>query len=113
MTVDRTIEYLQGLLRELRALPQETEWVEFKQDYYDPQDIGEYISALSNSATLCGKAAGYLVWGIENRDHKIVGTSFRPKKEKKAMKSLKTGCSGFLLLKFISAFMNLKKKKLI
>ena len=28
MTTDRTIEYLQGLLRELCALPGETEWVE-------------------------------------------------------------------------------------
>ncbi|MDD3888838.1 MAG: hypothetical protein PHT79_09365 [Syntrophomonadaceae bacterium] len=39
---------LERLLDELRALPHETEWVEFKQDRYDPQEIGEYISALSN-----------------------------------------------------------------
>lgn len=60
MTVDRTTEYLRGLLRELCALPKETEWVEFKENNDDPQEIGEYISALSNSSALCGKAAAYL-----------------------------------------------------
>lgn len=26
----------------------ETQWLEFKENYASPQDIGEYISALSN-----------------------------------------------------------------
>lgn len=78
MTVDRTTEYLRGLLRELCALPKETEWVEFKENNDDPQKIGEYISALSNSSALCGKAAAYLVWGINNKTHEIVGTKFKP-----------------------------------
>ena len=43
-------DYLVGFLRELCKLPQETEWVEFKENDADPQDIGEYISALANSA---------------------------------------------------------------
>jgi len=33
MTTDRTEEYLKGLLRELCALPKETEWVEFKENW--------------------------------------------------------------------------------
>jgi predicted HTH transcriptional regulator len=77
-----------GLLRELQALPKESEWVEFKVNYSDSQDIGEYISALSNSAALCGKANGYLVWGIENQTHDIVGTSFRPTLTKKGNENL-------------------------
>ena len=40
---------LQAKLSDLLALPQETEWAEFKQNYADPQSIGEYLSALANS----------------------------------------------------------------
>jgi hypothetical protein len=54
MNADRNEAYLAGLLHELRKLPNETEWVEFKANYADPQEIGEYISALSNAAALCG-----------------------------------------------------------
>ena len=32
MTTDRTPEYLIGLVHELRKLPAETEWVEFKEN---------------------------------------------------------------------------------
>jgi predicted HTH transcriptional regulator len=73
---------LEKLMDELIALPHETEWVEFKLDRYDPQQIGEYISALSNSACLHGKEAGYLVFGIEDGSHEVKGTSFEPDKEK-------------------------------
>jgi len=74
-----TQDYLLKLVNELRALPNETEWVEFKRNYINHQEIGEYISALSNSAALSGKATGYIIWGIEDTKHDIVGTNFRPK----------------------------------
>ena len=90
MTTDRTEEYLRGLLRELCALPGETEWVEFKKDNDNPQEIGEYISALSNSAALCGKTNAYLVWGVENEQHQIVGTSFTPSTAKKGNEELES-----------------------
>jgi predicted HTH transcriptional regulator len=67
-----------GLVEELAKLPRETEWVEFKVDECEPHDIGEYISALSNSAALLHKAHGYLVWGIEDVTHQLVGTKFDP-----------------------------------
>ncbi|MEQ8200395.1 MAG: ATP-binding protein [Syntrophomonadaceae bacterium] len=73
---------LEKLMDELIHLPNETEWVEFKLDRYDPQQIGEYISALSNSACLHGKEAAYLVFGIENEGHMVKGTSLEPDKEK-------------------------------
>ena len=38
------------LISELAALPKECEWVEFKLNNSNPLEIGEYISALSNSA---------------------------------------------------------------
>lgn len=78
MTMDRSADYLAGLVRELCKQPAETEWLEFKHNNADPQEIGEYLSALANSAALCGKANAYLVWGIENADHAMVGTTFSP-----------------------------------
>ena len=78
MSVERDLSYLQSLLRELCALPQETEWVEFKQSNDDAPLIGEYISALANAAALLGKQYGYLVWGIDNASHSVTGTAFKP-----------------------------------
>jgi ATP-dependent DNA helicase RecG len=78
MTVERNAEYLQSLLKELCSLPKETEWVEFKENNDDPQMIGEYISALANSAALLGKQAAYVVWGVADETHDIVGTRFTP-----------------------------------
>lgn len=80
MTPNRTGDYLVGLVRELRKLPSEAEWVEFKVNNCDPQEIGEYISALANSAALVGKAFAYLVWGVEDATHDFVSTDFSPTK---------------------------------
>ena len=73
---------LNGLVLELCKQPAETEWLEFKHNNADPQEIGEYLSALSNSRALCGEANAYLVWGIENDTHKVVGVTFSPDKKK-------------------------------
>ncbi|MYB56946.1 MAG: transcriptional regulator [Gemmatimonadetes bacterium] len=88
MNGQRSPEYLEGLLRELCALPYETEWVEFKEDNTDPQEIGEYLSALANSAALAGKAAAYLVWGVRDQDHAVVGSNFDPRSAKKGNEEL-------------------------
>lgn len=78
MTSDRPADYLASLLRELCALSREAEWVEFKRNEAEPQAIGEYISALANGAALVGKAFAYLVWGVREEDHAVVGTTFDP-----------------------------------
>ncbi|MEW5251724.1 RNA-binding domain-containing protein [Microbulbifer sp. 2201CG32-9] len=78
MTVDRSLEYLQSLLKELCSLPQEAEWVEFKHNNDNAPMIGEYISALANSAALLGKQSAYVVWGVENDTHEVIGTTFKP-----------------------------------
>lgn len=78
----RSEEYLISLLSELRKLPKETGWVEFKGNNKDPRKIGQYISALSNTAALFGKSHAYMVWGVEDETHKIVGTVFRPSEVK-------------------------------
>ncbi len=78
MTLTRSPEYLRSLLQELITLPKEAEWVEFKYNNANPEMIGEYISALANSAALLGKQTAYLIWGIEDESQRIVGTKFTP-----------------------------------
>jgi ATP-dependent DNA helicase RecG len=73
---------LASLLESLIALPKEKEWVEFKVNNSMPEEIGEYISALANSAQLHGEAHAYLVFGVEDSTHDIIGTAFRPSTEK-------------------------------
>jgi predicted HTH transcriptional regulator len=75
-------EELIKLINDLRRLPSETEWVEFKSNHQTPERIGEYISALANSACLHQMKEAYLIFGIENKTHKVKGTTFEPKKTK-------------------------------
>lgn len=69
-------------LKELIASTGENEWIEFKVNDCNPREIGEYISALSNSACLHNMEFGYLIFGIENSSKAIVGTNFKPKQTK-------------------------------
>ncbi len=69
-------------LTELLALPHETEWAEFKHNNDEPQMIGEYLSAISNAAALLGQPFGYIVWGVEDGTHNVVGTTFKPRRQK-------------------------------
>jgi ATP-dependent DNA helicase RecG len=66
------------LVDRLRALPTETEWLEFKRNHAGPQEIGSYLSALANEACLCNEQRGYLVFGIDDTTHDVVGTHFDP-----------------------------------
>ena len=91
MTADRSADYLISLAQELCKLPQETEWAELKVNDADPQEIGEYISALANSAALAGKAFAYLMWGVADGDHAIVGTRFAPRIAKVGNEGRSTG----------------------
>lgn len=78
MTIERSLEYLRALLKELVSQSNETEWVEFKHNNDDAPLIGEYISALANSAALFGKKSAYIVWGVDDDSHQLIGTSFKP-----------------------------------
>lgn len=69
---------LTALLDRLRAEPRESEWLEFKANQFEPHPLGEYISALANSACLLGRPRAYLVFGIEDGTHAVVGTRFDP-----------------------------------
>jgi ATP-dependent DNA helicase RecG len=90
MSAERSPEYLAGLVRELCKLPRETEWLEFKDSNSKPQEIGEYLSALANAAAYNGKAFAYLIWGIEDGTHQIIGTNFKPSEAAKGNEPLES-----------------------
>ena len=71
-------ERLVSKINELRSYPTEREWFEFKANWFDAAQLGEYISALSNAAAYEGQKMGYYIWGIQNETHEIVGTHFDP-----------------------------------
>ena len=74
--------HYQSLALSLTQQPTEQEWLEFKHNFHSPEEIGKRISALANGACLAGKKFGYLVFGVEDGTHEIVGTSFSPKTKK-------------------------------
>ena len=69
---------LKDLLISLLGHPKENEFLEFKVNQYDKEEIGKRLSALANGAALFSKEYGYLVFGIENETHRVVGTTFKP-----------------------------------
>ena len=84
-----TPKQLQVTLNNLRSLSAENEVVEFKEakNTYDFTKLGKYFSALSNEANLCGKPNAWLIFGVEDKKHTIVGSQFRP--NRKDLDSLK------------------------
>ena len=80
---------LSNLLDELRQLPAETEWVEFKEAKasYSFKELGKYFSALCNEANLAGRPRAWLVFGVRDKDRHIVGSSYRT--SRKDLDSLK------------------------
>lgn len=67
-----------ALIDDLRGLPAETAWVEFKENKGDLQMIGKLISALSNAARLADQHFAYVLWGVRDADHSAAGTNFEP-----------------------------------
>lgn len=76
-------QQLKEKLEYLLSLPAETEWLELKQAArnYPFDKLGRYFSALSNEARLKDQAAGWLVFGIQDKTRKISGTRFRPNRQ--------------------------------
>lgn len=58
----------------------ENEVVEFKQagNDFSTDDIGKYFSALANEANLRGADGGWLVFGVNNKTRRVIGTDYRP-----------------------------------
>lgn len=65
-----------NLVEDLISYEAEQEWLEFKENWFEPSHLGEYISAISNAAAMSGRQQGYFVWGVRDSDHEVVGTGF-------------------------------------
>ena len=76
-------------LDELIASQFETEVTEFKEakNSFSFDELGQYFSALSNEANLHNKNCAWLIFGIEDKKHIIVGTNYR--KSAKDLNNLK------------------------
>ncbi|MBO4235069.1 MAG: putative DNA binding domain-containing protein [Firmicutes bacterium] len=64
------------IVKQLIKYDSEEEWFEFKENWFNAKELGMYISSLSNAAALKQKEAAYFVWGIDNKTHEMVGTTF-------------------------------------
>lgn len=73
---------LRDVLENLLRLPREQATVEFKSNWENPADIGQYISALANSASLQGHDRGWMVWGVNDAPRSVTGTTFDPFSQK-------------------------------
>lgn len=71
-----------ALIDELLAMPAETALVEFKENNTDVEMIGKRISAMSNAARLLDQPFAYLIWGVRDKDHAPIGTTFEPSGQK-------------------------------
>lgn len=79
-----------ALLETLRELPRETDWVEFKANRFDSETVGTYVSGLANATMFDRQKFAYMVWGIEDETHDIIGTTDR-------LDSQTVGAEAFLL----------------
>ncbi len=64
------------IIRDCLSYGDEREWFELKENWLEKDQLGEYISSLSNSAAILGKPFAYMIWGVKDATHEIVGTSF-------------------------------------
>lgn len=78
-SADRSADLVR-LVGRLLAEGSEKTWIEYKVGNADPEQIGEYLSALANSAALEQRRRGYLIWGVQDQTLQILGTEFRPTK---------------------------------
>ena len=72
---------IKSIVLELCSYNDEQEWFEFKENWFQPEALGEYVSALSNAAAFHYREYAYFVWGVANDTHEIVGTDFNQYRE--------------------------------
>ncbi len=84
MTDTAMLSVLQGLL----AQPREKTTMEFKSNWDQAEDIGQYISALANAAALEGYERAWMIWGVDDTTRQVKSTRFDPFSQK--VKSDKT-----------------------
>lgn len=73
----KSYDELIDILSELLKHP-ENEYIEFKraENNFDIDKLGRYFSAISNEATLKDKQCGWIVFGIDDETHEVLGTNY-------------------------------------
>lgn len=51
---------IKSIVRELCSYDDEQEWFEFKENWFQPEALGEYVSAMSNAAAFHYKKYAFL-----------------------------------------------------
>jgi len=69
------MENLDKLVLELCKYSNELQWLEFKCNNYEPDMIAKDISALANGAALEERPCAYFIWGVDDKTHKLIGTT--------------------------------------
>ena len=67
----------EAFISHLCEMPSETSWLEFKVGTFNAETVGKYVSGMANAAMLARKQHAFMIWGIENGTHNIVGTDVR------------------------------------
>lgn len=87
----------------------ESEIIDFKENLNMADEIGEYISALGNSALYTQNPNAFLIWGVTDYDHSIKGTSFNPWMAKAKQSKKPTNASAQMpLITFLETFVDPK-----
>ena len=71
------MENVEQLVSALLMEQEECPWLEFKSGNFNPEMIGQDISAIANGATLSDRSCGYMLWGVENDTRKIVAAELK------------------------------------
>ena len=85
-----------AVLQSLLTQSRERATIEFKFNWDRADDIGEYISALANAATLEGHERAWMIWGVDDASREVKSTTFDPFSQK--VKSEKGGGNQALIM---------------
>lgn len=72
---------VRDILNRCLSFEDEQEWFDFKDNWFELDEIGQYISALSNAAVMTGEPFGYLIWGVHDKTHELTNSKFNYKKD--------------------------------
>lgn len=102
------VERVSDVVDRILAAGRELDWVEIKHNNSNPEEIGEYISALANSAALADESRAYMLWGVEDETFRVLGTSFDPRRSKKGNEDLLPWLTRLMSPKMVFSFTRLE-----
>lgn len=95
-----------ALLESLLAQAKEEAWLEFKKNNDNPEEIGQYISALANAAMLAEKDRAFIVFGVDDKSHEKTGTSVRLAERKVGGENLQNWISRLIEPRLLTEFLD-------